>query len=82
MGLQISIEKVEDAHNYVLYAFGPPGSPVARVRLYKSSADIELASLSKTSDDADPRYYLAQAVPRLRSYQERDLYPDADRWEV
>lgn len=82
MGLPISVKKIEEAQNYLLYAFGPPDASVGRVRLYKSTGDIELASLSSPDDGPDERYYLAHAVPRLQSYHERDSYPSLDRWEV
>ncbi|MFB6279322.1 MAG: hypothetical protein ABEK75_07435 [Salinibacter sp.] len=82
MGLPMSVEKVEEAHDYLLYAFGPPGAPVGRVRLYPDSGDIALAALSETPDGPDERYYLAQVVPRLQSYHDRGTYPDTDRWEV
>ena len=82
MGVPMTLQKIEEAQEYLLYAFGPPDTPVGRVRLYKSSGDVELASLSETGDGADQRYYLAQAVPRLQSYHERGTYPDADRWEA
>ena len=82
MGLPIILEKVEEARDYVLYAFGSADTTVGRVRLYKSTGDIELASFPETTERPGERYYLAQAVPRLRSYQERDTYPDLDRWEA
>ena len=82
MGLPIAVEKIEDAHHYVLYAFGPPQAPVGRVRLYPDSGDIELARLSETESEPDARYYLAQVVPRLQSYHDRDTYPDSDQWDI
>lgn len=82
MGLPMSVEKVEEARGYFLYAFGPPDEPVGRVRLDKSSGDIELASFSESDDSPDERYYLAHVVPRLQSYQEQDTYPNAEQWEV
>jgi hypothetical protein len=82
MGLTISLEKVEAAGEYLLYAFGPPDETVGRVRLYPSSGDIELASLSETGDGPDERYYLAHVVPRLQSYHERDIYPETEQWEA
>jgi hypothetical protein len=82
MGLSISLEKVEEARDYLLYAFGPPNEPVGRVRLYKSSGDIELATFSETADGPDERYYLAHVVPRLQTYQDDGDYPDSERWEV
>jgi len=77
----MSVEKVEEAQDYVLYAFGSPDAPVGRVRLYTSSGDIELASLSAPDDSPDERYYLAQTVPRLQSYHEQGTYPETDHWE-
>ena len=82
MGLPISVEKIEEAQSYLLYAFGPPDASVGRVRLYRSTGDIELAALSSPDDGPDERYYLACAVPRLQSYHERDSYPDLDQWEA
>ncbi len=80
MGLPISVEKVEEARDYLLYAFGPPDEAVGRVRVYTLSGDIELASLSETADGPDERYYLAHVVPRLQSYHDRGTYPDTDQW--
>jgi hypothetical protein len=82
MGLTISLEKVETAGDYLLYTFGPPDKTVGRVRLHPSSGDIELASLSETADGPDERYYLAHVVPRLQSYHDRDIYPEAEQWEA
>ena len=82
MGLPISVEKVEKAQDYLLYAFGPPNEAVGRVRLYTASGDIELASFSETPDGPAERYYLAHVVPRLQSYHDRGTYPDADQWEA
>ena len=82
MGLPIFIEKVEETRKYLLYAFGPPDEAAGRVRLYTSSGDIELVSLSNLSDGPDTRYYLAQVVPRLQSYHDRAAYPDTDAWEA
>ena len=82
MGLPISVEKVEEAREYLLYAFGPPDASVGRMRLYKSSGDVELVSFSETGDDPDERYYLAHVVPRLQSYHDRGAYPDSDQWET
>jgi hypothetical protein len=82
MGLPISVEKVEEAQDYLLYAFGPPNEAVGRVRLYKSSGDIELTSFSGTGDGPDERYYLAHVVPRLQSYHDRDTYPESEQWET
>ena len=82
MGLPIILEKVEEARDYVLYAFGSADTTVGRVRLYKSTGDIELASFSETTERPDERYYLAQVVPRLQSYHDRGAYPDSDQWEA
>ena len=82
MGLPIFVDKVEEARDYFLYAFGPPGDPVGRVRLYKSSGDIELASFSGPTDGPGRRYYLAHVVPRLQSYHDRGTYPESERWEA
>lgn len=82
MGLPMSVEKVEKAREYLLYAFGPPDASVGRVRLYKSSGDIELVSFSETDAGPDERYYLAHAVSRLQSYHDRGTYPDSDQWEA
>lgn len=82
MGIPISLQKIEEGRAYVLYAFGGPDASVGRVRLYKSTGDLELASLSSTEEDPDERYYLAQAVPRLQSYHDRATYPDTEQWET
>ena len=82
MGLPIILEKVEETRDCVLYAFGSADTTVGRVRLYKSTGDIELASLSETTERPDERYYLAQVVPRLQSYHDRGAYPDSDQWEA
>lgn len=82
MGIPISLEKIEEVRAYVLYAFGGPDASVGRVRLYKSTGNLELASLSPTEEAPDERYYLAHAVPRLQSYHDRATYPDADQWEA
>lgn len=81
MGLPISIEKVEETHDYVLYAFGSPDTTVGRARLYTSSGDLELVSFSETDEGPDKRYYLAHVVPRLQAYHSRATYPDSDQWE-
>jgi hypothetical protein len=80
MGLPISVEKIEETHDYLLYASGGPNTSVGCVRLYKSSGDIELATFSETDEGPDRRYYLAHVVPRLRSYHDRGAYPDTDQW--
>ena len=82
MGLPIILEKVEETRDCVLYAFGSADTTVGRVRLYKSTGDIELASFSETTERPDERYYLAQVVPRLQSYHDRVAYPDSDQWEA
>jgi len=82
MGLPIAVEKVEEARDYLLYTFGPPDEPVGRVRLYKSSGDIELAAFSGTGEGPDERYYLAHVVPRLQSFHDRGAYPESEKWEA
>ena len=82
MGLPIILKKMEEARDCVLYAFGSAGMTVGRVRLYKSTGNIELASFSETTERPDERYYLAQVVPRLQSYHDRGAYPDSDQWEA
>ena len=82
MGLPIILEKVKETRDCVLYAFGSADTTVGRVRLYKSTGDIELASFSETTERPDERYYLAQVVPRLQSYHDRGAYPDSDQWEA
>ena len=82
MGLPIILEKVEETRDCVLYAFGSADTTVGRVRLYKSTGDIELAPFSETTERPDERYYLAQVVPRLQSYHDRGAYPDSDQWEA
>ncbi|MFB6097670.1 MAG: hypothetical protein ABEK84_00855, partial [Salinibacter sp.] len=82
MGLAIVVEKIEEARDYHLYAFGSPDATIGRARLYTSSGNIELVGLSETEDGPDERYYLAQVVPRLHSYHERASYPDTDQWEI
>lgn len=82
MGLPIFVDKVEEARDYFLYAFGLPDEPMGRVRLYKSSGDIELASFSATTAGPDRRYYLAHIVPRLQSYHDRGTYPASEQWEA
>jgi len=82
MGLPIILEKVEETRDCVLYAFGSADTTVGRVRLYKSTGDIELASFSETTERPDERYYLAQVVPRLQSYHDRGAYPDSDQWKA
>lgn len=59
----MTVEKMEEARDYVLYAFGSADTTVGRVRLYKSTGDIELASFSETTERPDERYYLAQVCP-------------------
>ena len=82
MGLPIILEKVKETRDCILYAFGSADTTVGRVRLYKSTGDIELASFSETTERPDERYYLAQVVPRLQSYHDRGVYPDSDQWEA
>jgi hypothetical protein len=80
MALTVVLRKVDETHGYCLYDLGTGGAVAGRVKLYKASGDVEVVRLSDDELPARPPFYLAQGVPRLRSYQERDRYPDEDTW--
>jgi hypothetical protein len=85
MGLELSVVKKEETAAHCVYVFGPPAAPVGRVRLDKSSGDIELLSLPDGNDSDVPagsRFYLAHLVPRLQAYHDRGAYPARDQWTV
>jgi len=82
MGLSMSVEKVEDTPEYCVYTFGAPETHVGRVRVHKSSGDVELMELAEHDDTPSEQYYLAHLVPRLQSYHDRGSYPSDERWEV
>lgn len=81
MGLPVSVEKVEETPDHCTYAFGSPDATVGRARLHKSSGNVELLALSAPDDGPRAPFYLAQIVPRLQAYQERNVYPPSDQWE-
>jgi hypothetical protein len=80
MALSVALRKVDETPGYCLYDLGTGNAVAGRVKLYKASGDVEVVRLSDEDLPARPPFYLAQGVPRLRSYQERDDYPDADAW--
>lgn len=80
MALAVTLQKVEETPRYCLYDLGTRDAVAGRVKLYKSSGDVEVLHLSDDDVPARPPFYLAQAVPRLRTYCERDQYPDEDAW--
>lgn len=82
MGLPMSVEKVEDTPDHCVYTFGTPDAVIGRVRLHKSSGDVELIQLDGGGDVPNEQFYLAHLVPRLQDYHDRDAYPDTERWEA
>jgi len=80
MALSVTLQKVDETPGYCLYDLGPGGAVAGRVKLYKASGDVEIVRLSEDELPARPSFYLAQGLPRLRSYQEREQYPEKDTW--
>jgi len=82
MGLPMSIEKVEETDDHCVYTFGAPDASVGRVRLHKSSGDVELIELAEQDNAPGEQYYLAHLIPRLHDYHDRSTYPTRDRWDA
>jgi hypothetical protein len=82
MGLSMAVEKVEESPEDCVYTFGPPDAAVGRARLQKADGDVELLALDETGDGPSEQFYLAQLVPRLHDYHDRDTYPDRDEWDA
>ncbi|WP_103027454.1 hypothetical protein [Salinibacter altiplanensis] len=80
MALPVTLRKVDETPRYCLYDLGGEDAAAGRVKLYKASADVEVVRLSGEEVPARPPFYLAQGVSRLRTYCERDQYPDTDTW--
>ncbi len=80
MALSVTLRKVDETPRYCLYDLGAADAVAARVKLYKVSGDVEVVHLSDEDVPARSPFYLAQGVPRLRAYHERDQYPDEDTW--
>lgn len=80
MALSVSLQKVDETPRYCLYDLGTEAATAARVKLHKDSGDVEVVDLSEASLPARPSFYLAQGLPRLRSYHEQERYPDAETW--
>ena len=82
MSLSLVVEKDEDTDDACVYVFGAPEETAGRVRLQKSSGDVEVLTLSDSMTGANPRFLLAHLVPRLHDYHDRGTYPDRDQWTV
>jgi hypothetical protein len=80
MALSVTLRKVDETPRYCLYDLGSEDAVASRVKLYKASGDVEVVRLSGADVPAGPPFYLAQGVPRLRTYCGRDQYPDEDTW--
>lgn len=80
MALSVALRKVDETPRYCLYDLGAEDAVAGRVKLYKTSGDVEVVHLSDEGVPARPPFYLAQGVPRLRTYCERGRYPDEDTW--
>ncbi len=80
MALLVTLRKVDETPRYCLYDLGAEDTVAGRVKLYKASGDVEVVRLSGEGVPAGLPFYLAQGVPRLRTYCERDQYPDEDTW--
>jgi hypothetical protein len=82
MGLALVVAKEDETSGHCVYAFGTPTKTMGRVRLHKSSGDIEVNNLADASEGPNPRFVLAQVVPRLHDYYDRSTYPPHDQWEA
>lgn len=82
MALPIRLEKQDETSARCVYRFGAPEAPMGQVVLHKESGDIEIADPPSLDAGPNERHYLAQVVPRLRSYHERGQYPERDEWEA
>lgn len=82
MGLSLVVEKNAETDDACVYAFGLPAETAGRVRLQKTSGDVEVLSLSDTTTGANPHFLLAHLVPHLHDYHDRGTYPDRDQWSV
>jgi len=82
MSLSLVATKESDTDDACLYAIGTPGNMTGRVRLHKSSGDIEILDRPASADGLNPHFVLAEVVPRLQGYHDRRSYPDRDRWSV
>lgn len=82
MALPITLQKVDETPRYCLYDLGSGDAAAGRVKLYKSTGDVEVVHLSGENVPIRPHFYLAQAVPRLHTYYEHDQYPDEDAWRA
>jgi hypothetical protein len=81
MGIAIVATKEGETSDHCVYAFGTSTDTLGRVRLHKSSGDIELIDLADASEGPTPQFVLAQVVPRLHEYHDRSKYPPTDRWQ-
>lgn len=81
MPLSLVATKESDTDEACLYAFGTPGNMTGRIRLHKSSGDLEILDRPAAAGPG-PQFVLAQVVPRLQGYHTRHSYPDRDRWSA
>lgn len=82
MSLSIVVEKENETDDWCLYAFGTTDETVGRVRLRKSSGDIEILDLDDPDGAPSRSFYLTHLVPHLHTYYDQDTYPAQDRWTV
>lgn len=82
MGLELIVTKEEETSDHCVYAFGTSEETMGRVRLHKSSGDLELVDFADASEGPNPRFVFAQVVPRLHDYHDRSTYPSQDQWEA
>jgi len=82
MGVELFVSKEEETPDHCVYTFGTSAETIGHVRLHKSSGDIELADVADAAEGANPRFVLAQIVPRLHDYHDRKTYPPQDQWKA
>lgn len=78
MSVPIVLRKEKETDRHCTYSFGASGADVGRVTIDKNSGDIEIERLEGPGDAPNERYCLAQVVPRLQSYHDRQAYPVSD----
>lgn len=82
MALAIHLERIDDNPERCTYSFGSAERTVGRIVLDKASGDVEVLELNETVEPPGGPFYLAQVVPRLHRYHERDSYPAHDTWDA
>lgn len=80
MSLSVVLKKVNETPNDLIYSVGTPGESVGRVRLGKDTGEVEILEVCRTEAGPRPPFFLAQVVPRLHDYHERNTFPERDSW--